>query len=418
MSFNALYTGSMGLLANSTTLDIVGNNLANNNTTAFKGQRVSFKDMVYQTLNPGSGPSATNGGQNPSQYGFGVGVGSVGSNLAQGRVNATGRNLDMAIQGEGFFQVSDGTNKLYTRAGSFDVDGSGFLIDPISGYRVQRYLNLGEATATTPAFQTPGNQNIKIPYGTSVPGTITQNVTYQGNLSASLTVGQSFSTSIQAYDSQSNPHALTLNFTKTAANTFSMTASGTGIGTATLSSTTVTFDSTGLLASPATLSVALSGGTLPAAQTVNLNLGTVGGTDGLTQFGGNSTASATTQDGRASGSLASISVDSTGVIQGVFTNGTTLPLAQMAIATFTNPGGLSRQGTNYYQISASSGEASLGVGGSGSRGSIQGGALEGSNIDVAAEFSRLIIAQRGYEINSKTITAANEMLQTLSALVR
>ena len=415
MALNALFTGASGLQANSAALDVIGNNLANISTTGFKEQRVQFNDLVYQTLSAGSGPSGTTGGINPSQQGFGVGIGSIGSQLSQGNLTATGRSLDMGIQGQGFFVLSNGSQNVFSRAGAFDVDAAGFLIDPSTGFRVQRFGPAGEGTPTVPGFQVAGNLDIRVPFGAGVPGTPTANINLQGNLSASLAVGDTYSTAIQVFDTQSAARSLNLTFTKTATNTFSVTGTISG-GTATIPATPVTFDSAGLLVSPATLTATLTG--LPGPQTVTINLGTPGQSTGLTQFGSPSAAAAVTQDGRGSGVLNTVSVDSSGILQGIFSNGRTLPLAQLAIANFNNPGGLLRQGNNFFGISAASGEPLTGPGGSGGRGTLQGGTLEGSNVDIAVEFSRLIIAQRGFQVNARTVTAANEVLQELANIIR
>lgn len=415
MALQALFVGSTGLQANSSALDVIGSNLANTNTTGYKAQRVQFNDLVYQTLNPGSGPSASFGGVNPAQLGGGVEIGSIGTNLGQGGITTTGRPLDMAISGNGFFVLSNGLQDVYTRAGAFDVDAGGFLVDPATGFRVQRFGNLGEGSATSPGFQQVGDLNIRIPFGAGLPGTTTANVTYQGNLSAALPVGESYSTAIQVFDTQSTSHSLNLTFTKTATNTFDVSASVSG-GTVALGSTTVTFDSAGLLVAPASIAATFTG--LSGPQTVNLNLGTPGQSTGLTQFGSASTAAAVTQDGTGSGVLNSVSVDALGVLQGVFSNGRSVPLAQLALASFNNPGGLLRQGDNYFGNSGSSGEPIIGPGGTGGRGSVQGAALEGSNVDIAIEFSRLIIAQRGFSVNARVVTAANDVLQELSNIIR
>jgi flagellar hook protein FlgE len=223
------------------------------------------------------------------------------------------------------------------------------------------------------------------------------------------------------YDSQGSAHALTVNFTKTATNTYTATAQlDNGTATATVTGGPVTFNSGGLLVSPTTLTVALSGISGGAAnQTVTLNLGTALSSTGLTQFGGDgaSTANATTQDGVAFGTLTSVSFDNAGDVQGTFSNGQTEPIAQLALASFNNQAGLIRTGNNYYQASASSGQALVGTPGSGANGTIEGSSLESSNVDIATEFSRLIIAERGYQVNAETITTADNVLQTLTNII-
>lgn len=417
MALNALFVGASALAANSTALDVVGNNIANLNTTGFKSQRVLFKDMMYQTTSQGSGGTATTGGTNPIQFGFGVGVGSVDSVFQQGTLNPTGRNLDAGIQGNGFFVLGNGNQQVYTRAGAFSIDSTGFLVDPKSGNRVQRSGLVGEATATLPGFQVPGSSDIRIPLGAGISGLPTSNVNYKGNLSSSLQVGESASTGIQIYDSQSTPRALTVTFTKTASNTFDVTANISG-GTATIAASTITFDTNGFLVAPGSLSVAISGIPGAAAQTVTMNLGTPGQSDGLTQFGGITTTSAITQDGTGFGTLLDVSFDNNGFVQGSFSNGRTVALAQLALAGFNNQAGLTRIGENMYTASAASGEALIGVAGQGGLGNVQGSALEGANVDIAIEFSRLILAQRGFQANARTITAANDTLQELANIVR
>src|SRR5581483_8376174 len=184
MALTALFTGATGLQTFSMALDVVGNNLANLNTTGYKTQRTSFRDLVYQTLNPGSAPSGGLGGANPAQVGFGVGVGSIDSLFRQGTITPTGRSLDAAIQGSGFFVLNNGTSQVFTRNGSFAVDAQGFLVDPNTGYRVQRTGTVGEGSATTPGFQVPGVTNIKVPFGAGAAGIPTSTVQFQGNLSA------------------------------------------------------------------------------------------------------------------------------------------------------------------------------------------------------------------------------------------
>ena len=162
MAINALFTGTSGLQANSAWLDAIGNNLANQNTTGYKGQVVQFSDLLYQTISAGSGPTATTGGINPIQVGVGVQIGGVGSNFTQGNLTRTGRDLDFGIQGNGFFVLKNGVTTVYSRSGAFDVDSAGYLVDPTSGYRVQRFGSVGEGSLGVPGFQTPGTQDLRM----------------------------------------------------------------------------------------------------------------------------------------------------------------------------------------------------------------------------------------------------------------
>lgn len=412
MAINAIYTGVTGMSANSNYLDVVGNNLANSSTTGFKYQRPLFKDLVYQTLYRGSAASGQQGSTNPSQVGFGVAIGSIDSMFQQGTLQPTGRDLDVGIQGSGLFVLTNASQTFYSRAGAFGVDSAGFLVDQVTGLRVQRYGNVGEAF---PGFQIPGDLNIRIPYGAGIPGTPTANVTMQGNLSTSIAVGGSVTTAIQIFDTQSTARTLDVTFTKTAANTFSVSANVTG-GTVTVPPTPVTFDSNGLLVAPSTLTLTLNG--LPGPQTVTLQLGTPGASDGLTQFGGGSSATALIQDGSAAGTLDSVSVNTDGVIEGLFSNGRTLPIAQLAIASFINESGLTREGNNLFSASPPSGNPILGAAATAGRGTVIGGTLEGSNVDIALQFTQLILAQRGFAINARVVTVGNEVLQDLTTIIR
>lgn len=417
--FAAFQSGVTGMLTNQTMLSTVGNNLANSNTTGYKAQRVEFEDLVYETLSPGSAPGNGIGGTNPAQVGFGVNVASINSNFAQGPLSTTGRNLDLAIQGDGFFVIDNGTRLTYTRAGAFDLDEEGYLVMAANGFRLQRTGSLGEATATTPAFQTPGDNDISIPIGTGLPGMPTTEVTLRGNLSAQLPIGNTFATAIQIHDTQGSQHSLSLTFTKTAPNTFSLDATVAG-GTVTGSPILgISFNADGTLAGPATASIDLAFPPgLPAAQTVTLDLGTVGDATGLSQFGGDSTAAAIRQDGSSAGTLVDYSFSQSGVVEGIFSNGAIVPIAQIGLATFANPGGLLRIGENLFNETGNSGVALIEAAATGGRGTLQSAALEGSNVDVASEFTKLIIAQRGFQINARALTASSEVLQELANLVR
>src|SRR5437762_67490 len=218
-SFGSLVAGVTGLDVNQQMLDVLGNNLANANTPAYKSQTVSFADLFYQTLQPATPSTQQAGGTDPVQVGFGTKVGSINNIMTQGTLQPTGNELDMGIQGAGFFLESDGTNTYFTRAGSFSVNSTGYLQDPASGFYVQRYGTVGEASGATPGYQVPGDARIRIPFGIGNPGAVTANVTLQGNLNATAAVNTTVPTSIQIYDSKGTSHVLTLTFAKTANST-------------------------------------------------------------------------------------------------------------------------------------------------------------------------------------------------------
>jgi len=718
---NALLAGVSGLQAYQEMLDVAGNNLANINSTAFKGSRVSFSDLLTETLREASQPSASTGGTNPVQIGSGVQVASVDRNMTQGSLVSTGQPLDMAIDGAGYFVLNTGSKDVYTRAGSFSVDANYNLVDPATGYQVQRIGSQGVAEG----FQDASNNSIRIPYNVALPAKATTSITFTGNLSADedapttnvLTSGdalmlssgtvasedtllsdvqgskvaagdkiqisgllrdgsyvggqaggvtyvvqngdtlgtvmnkisqlyggtgaelnvadggtQVVNTSDNYVASSAANASITITYdgvTRTLdKNTVtnvdlkaaltnastgaglddlvaainqafngaigdsgsilqniasvgvspadssrhvlqfegsgngdiaSMTLAGTGIGYAlgiqTMDTDSVTnrgtayhvngsqnastgstasivngeieltdnasgysqatmnlsyqagagnangtfplpsyfqtltaggadsravnlqvFDSQGvshtlagtfvrrdtgnvwdLVAGSVSGGAQLAdgrvngikfladgsfGGLTPVAapdgslttdnstikitypnnptniNTISLNLGTIGGFDGVSQFGGASTAAPSSQNGSAPGYLSSLSVDSQGVLEGVFTNGVRQDIAAIDIATFQNPSGLQSVGSNYYATSTNSGDPIETMAQSGGAGSIQGGSLEKSNVDTASEFVNLIQAQNGYQANARTIKVANDMLTQLNNLIQ
>ena len=694
---SSLFSSASALSASQTLLNVVGNNLANSNTVGFKSQHVQFSTQFTQTLQAASAPTASSGGTNPVQIGNGVQVGTTSTNLSQGTFESTGNPYDLAIQGNGFFVLNNGSGPKYSRAGAFGLDSSGNLVDPTTGYKVQRTGTVGEATLTSPAFQIPGISDIRVPLGMTIPGSPTANVNFAGNLNSSasppvaavLTSGQPLTfgggaatpatllnsldqttipysagdkiqiagsrvdgspvsatytitgtaadtvgallntinalylsatpgegatasldagghlmiqanqggaasmtlslvnttatsgagtqftnftqtvvgkggdtatTAIQVFDNQFAPHTLTFTFTKTAPNVWDVKASIdakdgsiTGFGLDNIVSG-LTFNENGsfqgvastsateLLATqspftiggiPATLTTLLdsidqhtggaygagdsmqisgmdqngnpvgpitfptSGATvgdlidtinanysgavasLDAAgniqlkakssgqsdlslklqdtptntggkttfskvieairgtdgnddisfqinnlagfgtsQTIKLAFGTPNAFSGLTQLGGGTSAAAIGQDGYAQGTLQSASIGQDGTITGQFTNGRTESIAQIALATFTNPEGLLRSTNNYFAATANTGTALVTTPQSGSAGSVQSGSLESSNVDVGAEFTQLVAAQRGYQVNAQAFSAANQMLQETANLLR
>ncbi len=696
----SLFTSASALSAHQQMLDVVGDNLANSNTTGFKSQRLRFSNQFTQLLTAQSAPTATNGGKNPIQIGLGVQVAAADTNLGQGTFENTGRKLDLAIQNSGFFVLKSGNETFYTRAGSFAVDAKNNLVDPSTGAKVQRTGVVGEGTATSPAFQTLGDSSITIPKGITVPGSETQSIQFKGNLDSKskeaiaevLTMGQpltegvvaatastllnnlgqtttpyaagdqiqitgsrtdgtsvnafftatgtaadtvgavlnvinnaflsastgtgatasidsaghivlaanqagpasltlnlksnptdptplsgvtqftnvqvsvdgkaadSATTAIQIFDAQFSPHNVTFNFQKSSANRWDVTATlessegvitgfgndnkvagltfnedGSFLGVVGTSVTEVLslhqpFTVGGMPATAATslnaldqhaggaygatdairisgldhdgiavgpidfptagatvgslmtaINGAFSGATallngsgiielsakisgqsqlqldlqdLPTntggktdfndfkqvirgtdgddsitfqitnlasfgnPQTITLGFGSPNGFDGLSQFGGFTSAASTSQDGFAQGTLVDVSVEADGIITGQFSNGRSESIAQIALASFANAEGLDRKSNNYFQYNSSSGEPIITAPQAGSAGSIQAGALESSNVDIGTEFTQLIAAQRGYQVNARAFSAANQMLEETANLLR
>jgi flagellar hook protein FlgE len=235
-------------------------------------------------------------------------------------------------------------------------------------------------------------------------------------------VGDTVNSTIQIFDVQGTAHNLSVTFQKQAANTWNLTASipaadGTMVNS-TITGITFNDDGSFRQINGANQNISFTVKGLSAAQTVKFSFGSANGFNGLTQFGSASSAAATSQDGFAAGFLTNISISQSGLVNGVFTNGRTLAIAQLAIANFSNAQGLNREGNNYYSLSSHSGDPLIGEGVSGGRGNVKQGSLESSNVDVALEFTQLITAQRGYQVNARTITISDQILQSLAQIIQ
>jgi len=553
MSF-ALSAGVTGLQAHQKMLDIAGNNLANVNTTAFKSSRITFSELLNETIKKASQPTSGVGGTNPQQIGSGVGVAGITPNMSQGNIINTGNPLDLAVEGEGYFVLSDGQQNVYTRGGSFAVDADSNLIDPSTGYHVQRIGSEGEIDG----FQTTGTSEIHVPYDVAMPAKDTSEMVVSGNLSAdaissvtrtqvitsnlaytyndgtaatedtqlgeldqlngafvpgtitidgydkdgtaydsglnlavigtttlgeiinhlntnvldgstaSLVNGQiritdntsgysktdmtlsfdnnplltpgyfeistvggeeSKNINITVFDSQGGKHVLSGAFVRTdTPNTWDMVLTSiTGeINDITMANRRIegiTFNAgdgsyAGISDADTSEFVITFAHDTSSPQTIQLNLGTQGKLDGLTQFAGNSTAVARDQDGYAAGRLSAVSVNNEGILIGAFSNGIKKNIATIEVALFQNTSGLERVGNGYFVPSANSGEAIATQAMTGGAGSIHGGSLEKSNSDVATEFVNMIQAQNGFQANSRTIKVANDILRELTSLIR
>ncbi|HEY0309025.1 MAG TPA: flagellar hook protein FlgE [Acidobacteriaceae bacterium] len=417
-----------GLMAAQDQLQSVSNNLANMNTDGYKDQTVSFSDVFSQA-------GTTNGSGDPLQTGSGVRVSATSSNFTDGNRSATGTSSNMAITGNGFF-VTEGANGLqeYTRAGDFTTNSSGQLVTP-NGELVLGYPAVGGVVTNVSAELQPLQVS-----GLTSPAVATTTFNISGaNLDASAAVGDTGSPStFDVYDSLGTSHTLSVTYTKTGTNTwdYSVTVpsadlSTGGTGTTQVASGTLSFDSSGKLilsgTPPATsISVAVPPVTTPATTfasgaaslTLKWNLVDSSGNPTLTQNASSSTAGTAKQDGYESGTLSSYTVQTDGTIEGTFSSGKTLELGQVAIASFANVQGLVNVGNNNYQATFASGTASIGEAGTGGRGSIVGGSVEESNVDIATEFAKLIVAQQAYSANAKSITTFNQVSQTTLAMLQ
>lgn len=562
---SSLQTAVLGMRAYQEMLNVTGNNIANADTVSFKEDRITFSDMFSRTLSRGMRASEDVGGTNPIQIGLGVRVAGVSKNMGQGSFTSTEKDFDLALDGDGFFVVSDGVTDVFSRDGTYDVDAEGYLVDPSTGYRVQRIGTTGEESG----FQLPGVTSIQIPYKTELPGSRTQTIDFKGNLSAgdydptttklqaiglvySLVTGgladatsqfadiqqlQTFvdgetidisgrltdgtpvtgtftygaandgttlqdlldvimstfggptectasleegkitlqeadagyslmdinlssaahptavvsdfdylevggataqTTNISIFDRQARSHSLTATFVRHAQNenVWDLVINGcsdaTDIPDRRIAG--ITFDENGIYQGisetdyfgntssdvgfeewDADASFGFPG--ITSLQDVTGYFGRVGFYDGLTQVGGDSSAGAINQDGYGTGALQSISVDAEGIISGTFSNGETLEVAALKLAVFDNAQGLERAGGNYYRHTPAAGSTVYSRGLQGRAGRVRQYVLENSNVDIATEFTRLIVAQRGFQVNSRTVRVTNNMLQQLANII-
>jgi flagellar hook protein FlgE len=405
----SMFSGISGLRSHQTMMDIVGNNISNVNTAGYKASVVTFQEALTQTLQGPGTATDTQGGSNPLQIGLGTRIASIDGVFTQGASQVTGRNTDLAIQGEGFFVLDNAGSRAYTRAGNFNFDSAGNLTAP-GGARVMGWL----ADTTGAVDYSRPLQPIQLPLTQVIDPIVTGTVSLGGNLPADAAVGEEVVTTISVYDSIGNAHELVVTFIKASANTWTAAAEVNG-SAATLSSTSVTFNTAGALTSASPIT--LTGITPAGAAPLNIDIDFATDTP-LVQFGGSPSMAAFAQDGNAIGFMRSFVISNDGTIVGQFSNGWTKTLGNIATASFTNPAGLVRTGESRFQESINSGEPLVGVPGSGNRGLLSAGTLEMSNVDLAAEFTNMIIAQRGFQANSRIITASDEILSDLVNMKR
>jgi flagellar hook protein FlgE len=410
MGFSASLSG---LNVNQQKLNVIGNNLANINTIGFKASTVQFMDLVSQSV---GGSSA-----NPMQVGLGVMTGSISPSFKQGGIENTGVPTNVAIQGNGFFVVGDPNNRSYTRAGDFSFNADGMLVTadglPVQGFTAVDPLTGEIITTGQPASIVVPPGVLRAPTATTQFGTVS-------NLNSAAVVGAEFTASVQIYDALGSPHVATITYTNTAAGAwdYSITVPGEEVtgGTAgtpeEIASGNLAFDGTGQLDQVDGAAAADIEVTGPAwangAGVTNFTwaLLAANGVASLTGFAGPSATSSVTQNGSAAGTINSISINSEGEILATFGTGSSVSVGQLAMANFNNPQGLVKLGSNRFGESASAGIPNVGVAGTGGRGSLIGSSLEQSNVDIAQEFTQMILAQRGYQANSKSITVADELL--------
>jgi flagellar hook protein FlgE len=404
-------TALSGLRASQNALGVTGNNIANANTTAYKSSSISFADIYTN-----SSGVRLNGAGSAIQIGSGSVTASIPTNFTQGNLTESASATAASIQGNGFFVARNAAGvQVYTRAGDFSVDKNGFLVAS-DGSQIQGYAAVGDKIPAG-GFLT----SIKIPIGELAAPVATTQMSLKMNLNSADITGTEFHSPTQVTDSKGVSHELDLKFTKEADGSYTVSGTLDGNDAVISAPPTLTFDSDGLLTGPATLSVTpdqtmLDGATLPSIN-VNLYKTNPDGTQGagkITNFAVTSAVAATEQDGFGGGFLTGLSTSANdGTISGVFSNGQMRPIAQFALAIFNSQGGLARLGGNNFGETAGSGQASIGAAGSGGRGTVVGNALEQSNVDLAGEFTDLIVAQRSFQANSKVIQTISQTLQDL-----
>jgi flagellar hook protein FlgE len=404
-----------GLAASSDSLNVIANNLANLNTDGYKDETLNFADVFNQM-------QSVSGNGDPIQFGSGVQVEGQTSNYADGTVSSTGQASNMALQGNGFFVVEDQANgqESFTRDGDFTVNSEGQLCTP-QGQLVMGYPSVDGQVSTSTALG-PINVN----QASNIAATATSSFQMDTNLDASAATGATFSSPLTVYDSLGSSHTLTVTYTNTGANTWSYNVSipGSDVGSAnasqTVSSGTLTFNSSGNLTSPSSSITGINiSGLADGASNMNLtwNLTGSGGGSTITQQDSTSATSGTTQNGYGVGTLTGYSVLPDGTVQGQFSNNQTMALGQVAVASFANPEGLSQMGDNDLQATFASGSAVVGQAGAGGNGTITGGAIEESNVSLSTEFANMIVAQQGYEANAKVLTTMDQVSQATIQLI-
>jgi flagellar hook protein FlgE len=430
-----------GLTAAQGQLQSVSNNLANINTDGYKDQTLTFADVFSQT-------GVTNGSGDPVQTGSGVTVSSTDSNFTEGSLNATGTSSNMALSGNGFFvtQSSGGLND-YTRAGDFTTNNAGEMTTP-SGELLLGYPAVNGVVNTAAKLQP-----LQVGTGVTSPAVASSTFNISANLNAGSVVGATASSTLPVFDSLGASHTLTVTYTMTAPNTWSyavtiptadlvptpvvvppaVVPASTVVGAGTLGfSTSGALNDVNGVATPAAVAAGIAltippVAVAPAVQTtfadgaatmpLTWSLETAG-TPTITQTSTASATSATGTNGFASGTLSTYAVQPDGTINGTFSSGQTLSLGQVAVASFSNTQGLADVGNNNYQASAASGAAVVGVAGTGGRGTVIGGSVEQSNVNIATEFAKLIVAQQAYSANAKSVTTFNQVSQATIAMLQ
>ncbi len=416
MTIRSLAAADSGISTMQTAIDTIGNNVANASTNGYKSTTAQFEDVLTEQLTPASSASSTLASTNPSTIGAGAQLAGMETNFAEGAIVQTGVPTDSAIQGNGFYIVKQGGNTYYTRNGSFQLDVNGVL-STLNGGIVQGW------SGTTPTTGPTGP--ITIPSNLTIAPQETANVDMGGNIPSG---GTAFTTTATLYDAQGNQVPLTLTYTPTGtANQWTMQATVNGQKLF-ASGITLNFNASGQLTSYAvdggattTVTGQSSIATTQPMPTgfqwnetkLNFVFPAPSTSQAVTQYTTSQTVGVTNQDGYTQGALQSWSIGQNGIITGTFTNGQSQQLGTISLANFTNPGGLENMGNLDYQSTAASGQPQVGVPGTNGSGTLLGGALEQSNVDLASQLTNLVEAQTNYEADTKVISTTQTVLQAL-----
>lgn len=422
MSFS-FSTALSGLNANANALNVVGNNIANANTIGFRSSQITFADIYANRFG-----SRMNGAGNSLGIGNGVRTAAIHTNFSQGSLSESSSPLHAAVSGNGFFVVQNADGRRgYTRAGDFSINNDGVLVSP-SGAEVQGYRAIGGEVPVGGALS-----NLRLPIGEIYPPKMTTEATIKFNLDSRMREDATFSVPVEIYDSLGGPHQLLMTFTKQADGSFNMEATvdgnpaevdadGAGPSAGPIN---FTFDSDGQLLTPAeSLQIIPDAAELGLAElpSVDINLYELDEAGDpvssfVTAYSKASAVASTFQDGFAPGDLDNVAIDNDGNIFGLYSNGQARIVGQLALAVFDSNEGLGRLGDNMFGETPASGPPTIGKANSGGRGSIAGGYLEQSNVNITNEFVELIEAQRGFQANSRVISTANQTFQDLLQMV-
>jgi flagellar hook protein FlgE len=406
---SAMYTGLTGLNSNGEAMAVLSDNIANLTTTGFKYSQVSFEDLMAQTISTGSGLG---------QVGRGGQISEITPIFSQGSLETSSDAVDVAITGTGFLMVKEPTAAAlyYTRDGNFSLNKDGYLVNA-SGYRVQ-----GKVVDPTTGTATGTDTDIIIEQNYSNPQP-TANMDMVLNLNSNALVNDTYSSALAVYDSLGNSHSVNMTYTKSATNTWDVTATIDGTyavalvdhGGAVLSP--LTFTDAGTLSGGGDYDLTLTSPPMSAGSTVRLQMGSTGG-GSTTQFAASSVTNYASQDGYGPGYLEGVSINNEGIITGTYSNGQVKPLYQLSLARFNAPSKLHREGSNLYTETQDSGVALTGAPSSNGLGSITSNSLEQSNVDLGEQFVHMIVYQRAFQANSRIITTSDTMLEEVLNLKR